>query len=233
MIAKKNRKVDLEKKRFAFFQIGLIVSGSLCLAAFEYASVEGEKQVVFLEDEREQILGDETFDYFEEEIVEKKKETVYVQSEVIDNVTIVDKKLKEGMIVKSSDGKIVFDDGDGVDYGEFELEGEEEILDFVEKEPEFIGGLQAMYDFIGKNVVYPSMEAEMGLGGTAIIQFVVNTDGSICQVVDSSQEGDVTPALSNEAIRVVRSMPKWIPGEQAGKKVRVRYTLPIRFIAPR
>ncbi len=233
MIAKKNRKVDLEKKRFAFFQIGLIVSGSLCLAAFEYASVEGEKQVVIIDQDREQLLGDETFDYFEEEIVEKKEETVHVQAEIIDNVTIVSKKLKEGMIVKKADGKIIFDDGDDVEYGHFEIEGEEDILPFAEIEPQYVGGLEAMYEFIGKNVVYPSMEAEMGLGGTAIIQFVVNTDGSICQVVDSSKEGEVTTGLSNEAMRVVRSMPKWIPGEQAGKKVRVRYTLPIRFIAPR
>ncbi len=96
----------------------------------------------------------------------------------------------------------------------------------VEKMPEFPGGIQELYNFLGKKINYPSAQKEMGIQGRVICQFVVNTDGSI---VDVNVVRGVDPALDNEAVRVIKMMPKWNPGEQSKKKVRVKYTLPVVF----
>ena len=232
MIAKKNPKVNLEKKRFAFFQIGLIVSGSLCLAAFDYASVDNYRETVTVLENEEYGLSDpEIFEYDDQK--PQKKIVATSQRELIDEATIVTSKIKEG-ISKSKISKIIFEGDDpdaGIVFGE--IEDEDDIVLVPDFEPEYIGGLEAMYAFIADIVVYPSIEAEMGIGGTAYIEFVVNRNGSICQVKEVGNDVDLTDALRAEAIRVVSSMPKWKPGEQAGKTVRVRYTIPIRFIAPR
>ena len=83
-----------------------------------------------------------------------------------------------------------------------------------------------MMTWIQKHIEYPQLAIEMGEQGIVYVQFVVNKDGSIEQV--KVMRG-VSDALDDEAKRVVKRMPKWTPGEQAGKKVRVRYTLPIHF----
>jgi protein TonB len=103
---------------------------------------------------------------------------------------------------------------------------EEPIADFAEVEPTFPGGEGAMMTWIQENIEYPQIAVEMGEQGIVYVQFVVNKDGSIEQV--KIMRG-VSDALDDEAKRVVKKMPKWTPGEQAGKKVRVRYTLPIHF----
>ena len=103
---------------------------------------------------------------------------------------------------------------------------DEPIQDFVEVDPAFPGGEAAMIKFIQQNVVYPELSREMGEQGTVYVQFVVNSDGSIQDVVVLK---GVSEQLNKEAVRVVKKMPNWSPGEQAGKKVRVRYQIPIKF----
>jgi len=99
-------------------------------------------------------------------------------------------------------------------------------LFFAEVEPTFPGGESAMMTWIQEHIEYPQLAVEMGEQGIVYVQFVVNKDGSIEKV--KIMRG-VSDALDDEAKRVVKRMPKWTPGEQAGKKVRVRYTLPIHF----
>ena len=96
----------------------------------------------------------------------------------------------------------------------------------VEKMPEFPGGITEMNRFIARNLKYPLLAQENGIQGRVVCQFVVNTDGSI---VDIKISRGVEDSLDAEVIRLVKSMPRWIPGRQDGKPVRVRYTLPIRF----
>ena len=103
---------------------------------------------------------------------------------------------------------------------------ENEIYQVAEIMPEFPGGTQELMKFLQKNVKYPSVAAANGVQGRVIVQFVVNKDGSI---VDPVVLRSVDPYLDKEALRVVKSMPKWKPGEQRGKKIRVKYTLPISF----
>lgn len=104
---------------------------------------------------------------------------------------------------------------------------EEPILDFSDVEPQYPGGPEAMTEFIQANIVYPQNSIEKDEQGTVYVQFVVNLDGSIINVVILK---GVSPALDAEAIRVIKLMPNWIPGEQKGKPVRVRYVIPINFM---
>jgi protein TonB len=80
--------------------------------------------------------------------------------------------------------------------------------------------------FLGKNIKYPTISQENGVSGKVIVQFVVNKDGS---VVDPVVVRSVDPYLDKEALRVINTMPKWKPGKQRGKPVRVRYTVPVTF----
>ena len=106
-------------------------------------------------------------------------------------------------------------------------EEEEPVYIVVDQMPEFPGGRQALFDFISTNVVYPTVARENGIEGKAIVQFVVEKDGSISHVQVVRTAGD--PSLDKEAIRVVRAMPKWLPGKHRGKLLRVKYTVPFNF----
>ena len=93
--------------------------------------------------------------------------------------------------------------------------------------PEFPGGMQALMKYLQQNINYPRISRENGSQGRSFIAFVVNTDGSIQDVEVMKSSSDVY--LDKEAVRVVTGMPKWNPGKQAGKAVRVRFTLPVTF----
>ena len=101
-----------------------------------------------------------------------------------------------------------------------------EIFQVVEEQPMFPGGMEEMMKFLQQNAKYPKEAQEQGKQGRVIVQFVVNKDGSI---TGDSVVRSVDPLLDAEALRVVRSMPNWIPGKQRGKEVRVRFTLPVSF----
>jgi TonB family protein len=100
------------------------------------------------------------------------------------------------------------------------------IDDVKEVMPEFPGGPQALMDYLKSNVIFPKVAEDDGIQGRVVVSYVVDIDGSITdvQVVQS-----VHPALDKEAMRVVRNMPKWIPGKHDGKAVQVKYSLPINF----
>ena len=101
-----------------------------------------------------------------------------------------------------------------------------DVFDVVEEMPQYPGGPQALFKFLGENVQYPAEAEKAGIQGRVIATFVVEKDGSISQptIVKS-----VYPLLDAEAIRVISAMPNWIPGKQNGKVVRVKYTVPLSF----
>lgn len=103
---------------------------------------------------------------------------------------------------------------------------DEEIFSVVEKGPEFPGGMAELMKFLSKNVRYPAICQKQGIQGKVIVQFVVNTDGSI---TDARVTESVNPHLDKEALRVVSIMPKWTPATQKGVPVRTRFTLPVNF----
>ena len=105
-------------------------------------------------------------------------------------------------------------------------EEENKVFDVVEQMPSFPGGQAALMQWLNSNMKYPTIAAENGVQGRVIVQFVVEKDGS---VTDVHVAKSVDPSLDKEASRVVKAMPKWIPGKQNGSAVRVKYTVPVTF----
>lgn len=101
-----------------------------------------------------------------------------------------------------------------------------QVYDIAEVPPEFPKGIPALMEFLSENVKYPKDAQDAKKEGRVIAQFVVTTDGS---VADVKIVRGVYPSLDEEAIRVIKSMPKWKPGTQDGKPINVRYTLPVMF----
>lgn len=105
-------------------------------------------------------------------------------------------------------------------------EKNQQAFDVVEQMPEFPGGIKALLDYLCQNVKYPADAEKQKIEGRVIANFVVETDGSISNV---EVFRPVFPSLDAEAVRVLSAMPKWKPGMQSGKVVRVKYTVPISF----
>ena len=123
------------------------------------------------------------------------------------------------------------DEESGKDIADLEdhklvVNDEDAVFQVVEQSPTFPGGMKALLKWLGKEIHYPPVAEEMGISGKVIVQFVIGKDGSVRDV-----EGlrSVDADLDKEAIRVVKKMPKWIPGKQQGVPVSVRFTLPITF----
>ena len=104
---------------------------------------------------------------------------------------------------------------------------EQELFGMIpETMPSFRGGEQKLFEFIGKNVVYPQEAIDAGIEGKVFVEFYIEKDGTVC---DAKVLRGIGYGCDEEALRVIGLMPKWIPGKQRGKAVRVRYTLPINF----
>ena len=102
----------------------------------------------------------------------------------------------------------------------------EKVFDVVEQMPSFPGGPSALMEWLSNNVKYPLVAQENGVQGRVVVSFVVERDGSI---TDVKVVRGVDPSLDKEASRVVRAMPRWIPGKQNGSAVRVKYNVPVAF----
>lgn len=111
-------------------------------------------------------------------------------------------------------------------HKEAEAEDPNKIYDKAEVMPEYPGGAAAFMRYLAQNVKYPTVAQENGTQGIVVVQFVVDADGSVtnAHVITS-----VDPYLDEEALRVIKSMPRWTPGKLNGKPVRVKYTTPIKF----
>ena len=102
----------------------------------------------------------------------------------------------------------------------------EKVFDVVDEMPSFPGGQGAMMEFLSKNIKYPIVAEENGIQGRVLVKVVVKKDGTIDSPIVVK---GVDPSLIKEAIRVVKTMPKWIPGKQKGEPVNVSFTVPVTF----
>ncbi|MBQ8115042.1 MAG: energy transducer TonB [Prevotella sp.] len=100
------------------------------------------------------------------------------------------------------------------------------VYDVVEQMPSFPGGMKALFDYLEKNIKYLAKAVKNKIQGRVIVQFTVDEKGRLSNV---KVVKSVEPSLDAEAVRVVKSMPRWNPGMQNGKAVKVRYTLPVTF----
>lgn len=119
--------------------------------------------------------------------------------------------------------EVVFEDEESKIY---EIVGNDTAFVVVEEMPEFPGGIAKMNEYLGNSIIYPEYAVDNNIEGRVIVEFVVNTDGTITSI---SVKKGVHESLDNEALRIVKSMPKWKPGKNDGKFVRVKYTFPINF----
>lgn len=223
MQLKKSPKASLEDKKFTYVLIGFVFVLSVCYVALEWTEREVTKHDVADIDMA-----------FEEEIdiQQTTQETPppppppQVQEVEVLNVVEDDKEVESVEINTEDDKDVVIDIAPPVEI-EDEAEDEEIVFVKVEKDPEFPGGVQALFKYLGENIKYPVIAQENGIQGQVVCQFTVNKDGSIVDINVVRSSGE--PSLDKEAVRVINSMPKWKPGQQGGKPVRVKYTLPVRF----
>lgn len=222
MKTKKSPNVDLEKGRSLFFSIGLVLALGLVLAAFSYKTAINqipEVRTVSWEPPEEVIIP---VTRPEEKKIEVKP--ISIQEIVVD----LEKGQKE---LDFSDYTDEIDPGVGIELNpvlsQRSPEPDEVPVNFAEQMPEFPGGMQSLLSFIAKTVRYPKLAQEVGTQGRVFVRFVVNTDGTIA---DAQVVRSVDKLLDAEALRVVRNMPKWRPGLQNGKPVRVNFTIPINFV---
>jgi protein TonB len=232
MIAKKNKKANLERKRFAFFQIGLLVSGSLCLAAFEYSTVVPDEYRVVLDDEGFGSVETVYEDQLPEDPKPQKEQPRIVNYENVDSFDIKKELTNQNQAYVSYNANFINmgDMGDpfGDDFNwDIVPEDGDPLILSPDRDPSFVGGEAEMFKWLHNEINYPQMCAEMGIQGLVYIQFEVSKSGAISKVTPLKSPHE---DLTNEAMRVVKKMPKWIPGEQAGKAVRTRFTLPVNFV---
>ena len=223
MQLKKNPQASLEDKKLTYVLIGLVFVLSICYVAFEWT----EKEVTKYEVVDTEFLFEDEID-----IQQTSQETPppppppAVQEVEVLNVVEDDVEVEEIQIQTEDDKDVEVAIAPPVE-APVEEEEEEVIFVVVESMPEFPGGQQAMMKYVAENIKYPVIAQENGIQGRVICQFVVEKDGKVSdiQVVRSSGEA----SLDKEAVRVINSMPKWKPGKQRGKPVRVKYTLPVNF----
>ncbi len=225
MEIKKTPKADLEGKKGIFFEIGLVVALGILLCAFNWkANTKVEEGFVTVAEEP-----------VEEEIIPITQQMMKPPPppppapkltdliEIVDQELDIDEELEiedvEADVENRTDYSYDYD-GTGYDEGDY---GEEDIFQVVEDMPTFPGDINK---WLGKNVKYPVIAQENNIQGRVTVQFVIERDGSI---TDVKVLRGVDPSLDKEAVRVVKSMPKWKPGKQRGKPVRVSYTVPINF----
>lgn len=225
MEPKKSEKANLEKRTSIFFEIGLIVSLSLVLIAFEWTS-SGIKSNEYDTGATEQV---------EQELVpitrqEQPKPKPPEPPKVTEILQIVknDVTLDDELQIEDLEADINTE----VQEINYDVQEEEEdagkIFIIVEDMPTFQGGdVNKFRTWVLKHLQYPEIAAENGISGRVFIRFVVEPDGTVDNV---EVVRGVDPALDAEAVRVVKSSPKWSPGKQRGKPVRVAYTFPIVFV---
>ena len=225
MELKKNPKADLEKRRGLYLEIGLVVILAATLVAFEVKSYDSEEETAFqrevIEEVEEQII--------QTDITEPPPPPPPEVPEVTTLINVVDdeQEIKNELVVNAE----VTEETKNVDIVQVKVEEEEEVAEepiftVVESEPEFPGGMEALYKYLAQNIKYPQLARENGITGKVYVTFVVEKDGSIA---NPRILRDIGGGCGAEAIRVVKAMPKWSPGKQRGKAVRVQFNLPVNF----
>lgn len=220
---KKSPKASLEDKKFIYLLVGFVLALSLVYIAFEWTN----KEITVYEDVDTDFVFEEELDVIQTAETPPPPPPPQAAPVVVEVLNVVENTEEvEAVEIVSEDDETEEIVIDVPVAAPIEEEEEEVVFQVVEKMPQFPGGQQALFEYLTKNIRYPVIAQENGLQGRVICQFVVNSDGSIVDIVVVRS---VDPSLDKEAVRVIQSMPKWQPGEQRGKAVRVKYTLPVNF----
>ena len=211
MEVKKSPKADLEGKKTTWLLVGFVLILAAMFVAFEWT--ERDKQVTTDTGITEPIFEEEMIPITEQQEEQKQAPPPPEAPKVEEVLQIADNdaNVEESTIQSSEENNQAVE----IKYVPVEVEEEEpeeqQIFQVVEEMPEFPGGMAECLKFIGKNIKYPTIAQENGVQGRVIIM------------------RSVDPYLDKEALRVIKMMPKWKPGKQRGKAVRVKYTVPVTF----
>ena len=230
MEVKKSSKANLENLKGIFFEIGLIIALAFLFLAFEW-KVNMKDKEDFIVTVPEELVEEEIIPITQQML--KPPPPPPPAPRLTDLIEIVDEEINLDDVLEIEDveanvaNRRVYDfsgqgNGYGDEYGD-EYPDEAEVFAVVEDMPKFPGNVQ---QWISKNIKYPMIAQENNIQGRVFVQFVIERDGS---VTDVKVARSVDPSLDKEAIRVVKAMPKWTPGKQRNKPVRVSYTVPINF----
>ena len=221
MDAKKSPKADLESKRTFFIQLGLIATLCIVWFAFEWKSYD--RQALDLGDQNQVVID-------EEQIIQTERNEPPPPPPQQEQTTVIEIVDDDKTIENEIEINVEADQKTQVQAYipvEVEAEAEEaEIFTVVEDAPGYPGGEEARMKFLRDNIKYPQMAKESGIQGTVYVTFVVERDGS---VTDVRVLRGIGGGCDDEAIRVVKLMPRWNPGKQRGKAVRVQFNVPIKF----
>lgn len=217
MESKKNPKLDYQKKSALFFNIGLVLSLLLVISAFEWKI--NERTVVV--DRPASFVGDPILSPPITNITPPKPKV-----QVINLIEVIDEKE-----IDVPDFEVVVDIEGGTDIEpevifDEPVEVAEETLIFAETMPSFIGGIGEFYKFVGKHLKYPSQARRLGIEGKVFVNFVVDKDGNLS---DINVVKGIGAGCDAEVIRIIRMSPKWNPGKQRGRPVKVQMMMPITF----
>lgn len=226
MKVKKSPKANLETKKMTWQLMGYVIVLSLMFVAFEWS--ERDKQIDMSGQVQDIVAEEEMIPITEQQTTPPPPPPPQEVQKVEEVLKIVenDVQVEDAQIMSSEDDNTAVEIKTVAPPPVEEEVKEEEIFQVVEEMPEFPGGMAELMKFLGNNIKYPAVAQENGIQGRVIIQFVVEKDGSVANPVVAK---GVDPALDKEALRVVKSMPKWKPGKQRGKAVRVKYTVPVTF----
>ncbi len=220
MESKKTPQTDLTRWSSTFTNLGLVISISAVLVAFEWKAYDDFKIKDFSNQSEVWDLPE-----IPNTIQEPPVPPIQVPVEIIiePDEKFIDEKTNQ-----------IFD----IDYNESEelpeivlsappiIDDPDEIKDFVDKQASFVGGMEAWYKYLQKNLTYPNQARRMGIEGTVIVRFIVNTDGSI---QDVEVLRGIAGGCDEIAKKVIEESPNWNPGINKDRPVRSRMTMPIRF----
>ena len=228
MEIKKSPTANLENKKLLFTEIGLIISLLVVWLAFEWSTTD--KQVSVFEETAEVVEAEEMIPITQETpppppTAAPKIPILSDQIDIVDDEIQVDDNLFMNLEDDASMGVEIMD---YVETVEEETVEEEAIpFQFVEEKPSFMGGdANAFSKWVNERLVYPEIAKENGVSGRVTLQFTVNTNGSVSNI---KVLRGVDPSLDKEAVRVVSMSPKWTPGKQRDRAVKVTYTFPVIF----
>ena len=226
MEVKKSPKADLNNKKLLFVEIGLVLSLLITIFAFEYKTQE----------KKESVFAQENTELIEEEIIPITQETPPPPPEtpkipiLSDQIDIVDDNIKvdDNILNLEDDANL------GVEIMDYVEEVQEEVVEeeaipfaLVEEKPQFQGGdANTFSTWVSQHLEYPEIAKENGVSGRVMVQFTVNPNGSVSDV---KVLRGVDPSLDKEAVRVIQSSPKWTPGKQRDRAVKVTYQFPVIF----
>ena len=227
MEIKKTEKASMENKRFLFTEIGMVIALLIVWGAFSYTS--REKKVATLEADQTVVEVEDMVPITEE--TPPPPEAAPKIPILSDQIDIVDDNIKvdDSMFQNIEDSNEGFEIMDYIESAPEEETIEEEAIPFqlVEEKPSFNGGdANEFSKWVNSRLVYPEIAKENGVQGRVTLQFTVNADGTVSNV---KVLRGVDPALDKEAVRVVSMSPKWVPGKQRDRAVKVTYTFPVIF----